>query len=418
MEIMDELASTTVSVLKDRRILLGVTGSIAAFKAADLASKLTQAGALVDVVLSPAAVAFISPLTFQSLTGRKAYGERDLWGEEGHVLHVGLAEAADVLVIAPATANTLAKLATGQADTFLTLVALAARCPLVVAPAMDAGMFEHPATQANLKTLRDRGAVIAGPVEGRMASGLIGRGRMEEPGRLMGVIRQVLGREGPLAGKRVVVTAGGTQEPIDPVRVIANRSSGKQGFALAQAAIDFGADVTLISAPTALESPVGVERIDVQTASEMLEATLSACRNAHVLLMAAAVADYRPAKAAAQKIKRREGVPKLKLEPTEDILAAVMKQRAAAGSPKVVVGFAAESKDMIANAQEKLEARGLDIILANDITRADAGFSVDTNKVTLLDRQGEIEDWPLMTKQQVAERLLERVAALLGPDPA
>lgn len=418
MEIMDELASTTVSVLKDRRILLGVTGSIAAFKAADLASKLTQAGALVDVVLSPAAVAFISPLTFQSLTGRKAYGERDLWGEEGHVLHVGLAEAADVLVIAPATANTLAKLATGQADTFLTLVALAARCPLVVAPAMDAGMFEHPATQANLKTLRDRGAVIAGPVEGRMASGLIGRGRMEEPGRLMGVIRQVLGREGPLAGKRVVVTAGGTQEPIDPVRVIANRSSGKQGFALAQAAIDFGADVTLISAPTALESPVGVERIDVQTASEMLEATLSACRNAHVLLMAAAVADYRPAKAAAQKIKRREGVPKLKLEATEDILAAVMKQRAAAGSPKVVVGFAAESKDLIANAQEKLEARGLDIILANDITRADAGFSVDTNKVTLLDRQGEIEDWPLMTKQQVAERLLERVAALLGPDPA
>ncbi len=418
MEIMDELASTTVSVLKDRRILLGVTGSIAAFKAADLASKLTQAGALVDVVLSPAAVAFISPLTFQSLTGRKAYGERDLWGEEGHVLHVGLAEAADVLVIAPATANTLAKLATGQADTFLTLVALAARCPLVVAPAMDAGMFEHPATQANLKTLRDRGAVIVGPVEGRMASGLIGRGRMEEPGRLMGVIRQVLGREGPLAGKRVVVTAGGTQEPIDPVRVIANRSSGKQGFALAQAAIDFGADVTLISAPTALESPVGVERIDVQTASEMLEATLLACRNAHVLLMAAAVADYRPAKAAAQKIKRREGVPKLKLEATEDILAAVMKQRAAAGSPKVVVGFAAESKDLIANAQEKLEARGLDIILANDITRADAGFSVDTNKVTLLDRQGEIEDWPLMTKQQVAERLLERVAALLGPDPA
>ncbi len=418
MEIMDELASTTVSVLKDRRILLGVTGSIAAFKAADLASKLTQAGALVDVVLSPAAVAFISPLTFQSLTGRKAYGERDLWGEEGHVLHVGLAEAADVLVIAPATANTLAKLATGQADTFLTLVALAARCPLVVAPAMDAGMFEHPATQANLKTLRDRGAVIAGPVEGRMASGLIGRGRMEEPGRLMGVIRQVLGREGPLAGKRVVVTAGGTQEPIDPVRVIANRSSGKQGFALAQATIDFGADVTLISAPTALESPVGVERIDVQTASEMLQATLSACRNAHVLLMAAAVADYRPAKAAAQKIKRREGVPKLKLEPTEDILAAVMKQRAAAGSPKVVVGFAAESKDLIANAQEKLEARGLDIILANDITRADAGFSVDTNKVTLLDRQGEVEDWPLMTKQQVAERLLERVAALLGPDTA
>jgi len=418
MEIMDELASTTVSVLKDRRILLGVTGSIAAFKAADLASKLTQAGALVDVVLSPAAVAFISPLTFQSLTGRKAYGERDLWGEEGHVLHVGLAEAADVLVIAPATANTLAKLATGQADTFLTLVALAARCPLVVAPAMDAGMFEHPATQANLKTLRDRGAVIVGPVEGRMASGLIGRGRMEEPGRLMGVIRQVLGREGPLAGKRVVVTAGGTQEPIDPVRVIANRSSGKQGFALTQVAIDFGADVTLISAPTALESPVGVERIDVQTASEMLEATLSACRNAHVLLMAAAVADYRPAKAAAQKIKRREGVPELKLEATEDILAAVMKQRAAAGSPKVVVGFAAESKDLITNAQEKLEARGLDIILANDITRADAGFSVDTNKVTLLDRQGEIEDWPLMTKQQVAERLLERVAALLGPDPA
>ena len=233
-----------------KNILLGITGSIAAYKAADLASKLTQAGAAVDVILTPAALKFITPLTFQSVTMRKAYTDDDLWGGEGHVRHIGLGMAGDLLVIAPASANTMAKLAHGIADNLLTVTALAARCPLMLAPAMDGGMFSNPATQANLEILRQRGCIIAGPAEGRMASGLVGLGRMVEPAELLGHIRLALGRGGPLSQQRVLVTAGGTQEPIDPVRSITNRSSGKQGYALAQAALDAGAEVTLVHAPT------------------------------------------------------------------------------------------------------------------------------------------------------------------------
>jgi len=235
-----------IPVLSGKRILLGVSGSIAACKAADLASRLTKAGARVDAILTAAASRFVTPLTFQSLTGRPA--PADLWSEEAHILHVGLADGADLLVVAPATADILAKLAHGLADDLLTVTALAARCPLLVAPAMDAGMFEHPAVQANLATLRARGATVIGPADGRMASGLEGRGRMLEPEEILGHVRLAAGRNGPLAGRRVVVTAGGTQEPIEPVRVIANRSSGKQGFAVAQAALDRGAAVTLVAA--------------------------------------------------------------------------------------------------------------------------------------------------------------------------
>jgi phosphopantothenoylcysteine decarboxylase/phosphopantothenate--cysteine ligase len=403
-----------IPLLDNRRVVLGVTGSIAAYKAVDLASRLTQAGALVDVILTEAAQKFVSPLTFRSVTGRPAYTDADLWGQEAHILHVGLAEDTELLVIAPATANTLAKLASGQADSLLTVSALTARCPLVLAPAMDTGMFEHPATQANLETLRQRGAYIAGPAEGRMASGLVGLGRMLEPAELLGHIRLALGRGGPLGGRKIVVTAGGTQEPIDPVRAIVNRSSGKQGFALAQAALDRGAAVQLVSGPTHLETPVGAERIDVTTAEEMRTAVLAATGQADALLMAAAVADFRPSRTVPEKIKRGRGTPEVRLEPTVDILGEVMAQREKSGRPAVVVGFAAESQDLRTNARTKLQAKGLSLIVANDITDPNAGFAVDTNRVTLIDASGTLQELPLMSKAEVAEAVLQRVVRMLG----
>lgn len=395
-----------------KTILLGVTGSIAAYKAADLASKLAQAGARVEVTLTHAATRFVSPLTFQSVTGRRAHVNADLWSDQGHVLHVGLAQSADVLVIAPATANTLAKLAHGMADDLLSVTALAARCPMLVAPAMDGGMFEHPATQVNLKLLKDRGVQVLGPAEGHLASGLTSVGRMLEPAELFGHIRLALGRSGPLAGRRVVVTAGGTQEPIDPVRVIANRSSGKQGFALAQAALDRGAEVILVAGPVALPTPLGAQRVDVATAQEMAQAVLQACVEADALLMAAAVADFRPAEVARSKIKKNAAPHPIALELTPDILSAVAERRAAGGRPRVVVGFAAESGDLVPNARAKLDAKRLSFVVANDISSTDAGFAADTNRVALVDAQG-VEYLPLMTKIEVAEAVIERAVKLL-----
>ena len=400
-----------VPLLHHKRLLLGVTGSIAAYKSADLASKLTQAGAEVDVILTEAAAKFVTPLTFQSVTGRPVY--MDLWGADAHVIHVGLGERADLFVIAPATAETIAKLAHGLADNLLTVTALAARCPLLVAPAMDGGMFAHPATQANLQTLVERGVTILGPAEGRMASGLVGRGRMVEPEEILGRVRLALGRNGPFKGRKVVVTAGGTQEPIDPVRFISNRSSGKQGFALAQAALDRGADVTLIAGPAALATPVGARRVDVTTTAEMAEAVLAECDAAHALIMAAAVADFRPAQVADQKIKKT-AVPQVELEKTIDILSTVAERRAVTRKPEVVVGFAAESQDLVENAREKVLRKRLSLIVANDISAQDAGFAVDTNRVTLIDAGGGVEQLPLMTKAQVAETVLERIEKLLA----
>ncbi len=404
-----------IPVLQGQRILLGVTGSIAAYKAAGLASRLTQAGAEVDVILSEAAQHFVSALTFRSLTGRRAYRDADLWGSEAHILHVGLAHEAALLVIAPATADTLAKLAHGRADSLLTITALATTCPVLVAPAMDAGMFEHAATQSNLETLRSRGVSVVGPEEGRMASGLLGRGRMVEPDKLVGHIRLALGRAGPLLDRQILVTAGGTQEPLDPVRALTNHSSGKQGYALAQAALDRGARVKLISAPTALTAPVGAEVVEVTTAAQMCDAVLAAAGEADVLLMAAAVADFRPAGKADQKLKRQRGAPEMRLEPTEDILAAVADMRGKTGKPSLVVGFAAESEDLAENARAKLEKKDLTFIVANDITAPDAGFAADTNRVMILDHSGEAEQLPLLSKAKVAEAVLERVVALLNP---
>lgn len=406
-----------MSVLSNKRIVLGVTGSIAAYKVADLASKLTQAGALVDVILTDAAQKFITPLTFQSVTGRRAYTDSDLWGNEAHVLHVGLSHTADLIVIAPCTANTIAKLAHGQSDTLLTVTALAATCPLVMVPAMDGGMFDHAAVQENLDALRKRGALIIEPVEGHLASGLTGKGRLPETPELIGHIRLVLGRGGLLANRNVIVTAGGTQEPLDPVRVLTNKSSGKQGYALAQAALDAGAHVTLITTPTSLTTPIGARVVHVQTAKQMLDAVLNESTNADALVMSAAVADFRPKHTAKDKIKKNGAVPQVELEATEDILKTVSSSglpRSGSGKrPRVVVGFAAESRDLLENAAIKLESKGLDLIAANDISASDAGFAVETNRVTLLFADGHKESLPLMNKTDVAEILMERIATLL-----
>src|SRR5512146_276223 len=334
-----------MSILSDKRITLGVTGSIAAYKAADLASKLTQSGAQVDVILTGAAEKFVAPLTFQSVTGRRAHTDSDLWGNEAHVLHVGLGHAADLLVIAPCTANTIARLAHGQADNLLTVTTLAVRAPLLIAPAMDGGMYDHPATQENIQMLKKRGATFIGPAEGHLASGLAGVGRMVETAEIMGQIRILLGHHGPLAGKKILVTAGGTQEPLDPVRVLTNRSSGKQGYALAQAALDMGAQVTLITTPTALTPPTGARLVDVETARQMLEAVLKETAESEALVMAAAPADFRPKNVARDKLKKKDGIPQVELETTEDILKTVTEHRQKC--PRVVVGFAAESRDLL-----------------------------------------------------------------------
>ena len=400
-----------MSIFTSKHILLGVTGSIAAYKSADLASKLTQAGAQVDCILTPSAEKFISALTFQSVTGRKAFTDADLWGGEAHVLHVGLGHSADLLVIAPCTANTLGQLAHGLADTLLTITALASRCPLLIAPAMDVGIYTHSATQENLSILAKRGAYFAGPAEGRMASGLIGMGRFIEPVELLGYIRFVLGSGGKLSGKKIVVTAGGTQEPLDPVRMLTNRSSGKQGYAIAQAAIDAGGTVVLITAPASSIPPVGAKVVPVQTAREMLDAVLAESSGADALVMAAAVADFHPKTVAEYKLKKKDGIPQIELEATGDILLAV----ADLGSrkPQVVIGFAAESRDLLENAGIKLISKKLDMLVANDISAPDAGFGVETNRVTLMFPNAKEETLPLMSKTEVAETIITHLGVLL-----
>ena len=400
--------------IKDKQITLGVTGSIACYKIADLASKLTQAGAEVDVILTESATYFVHPITFQSVTGRKAFTEKDLWGDQAHVQHIGLGHATELFVVAPATANTIAKLAHGIADNLLTVTALAANCPMIVVPAMDGGMFTHAATQDNLKKLKERGAFIVGPEIGRFASGMVGLGRMSEPPTILGHIRHVLAQGGPLSGRKVVVTAGATQEPLDPVRYLTNRSTGKQGYALAQAALDLGAKVTLISGPASLDAPTGAEVVPVRTVDEMLNAVLEHTAKADLLLMAAAVADFRPAHYSDEKIKKGQNAPALPLARTPDILLEVAKRKSNTGFPRLTVGFAAESEDLLGNAAKKLKAKGLDMIAVNDITAKDAGFEVDTNRVTLLFPDGTKHALKLMSKAEVAATILELCTDLLN----
>ncbi|MGH2582101.1 MAG: bifunctional phosphopantothenoylcysteine decarboxylase/phosphopantothenate--cysteine ligase CoaBC [Anaerolineales bacterium] len=396
--------------LSGKRILLGVTGSIACYKAVELASALTQLGAEVDTVLTSSARKFISPLAFQSLTGRPAFTDDDLWGPQGHVLHVQLGKEAHLIAVAPATANTLAKMAQGFADNLLTLSILAASVKILVAPAMDGGMYEHPSTQATLKILAERDVEIVGPVEGHLASGLKGLGRMVEPQELAGHVRLLTSREGALSGRRILVTAGGTQEAIDPVRVITNRSSGKQGYALAQEALDMGASVTLISGPTALPAPVGAKVVNVTSAKEMLDAVLAELPGIDALLMAAAVGDFQPVLSSAQKIKRADKPLVVELRENPDILLNIASHSA---KPRVVVGFAAESEELLKNAEGKLRAKNLDLIVANDISKQNSGFEVDTNKVVILDKAGGKQESPLISKTEVAKIVLDRVVALL-----
>ncbi len=388
-----------------KTVVLGVTGSIAAYKAVDLASKLSQEGINVDVVLTKAATEFVTPLSFRAITHRPALVDMFAPVTEFSLEHVALAERADVVVIAPATANTMTKLAAGIADDLLSCTVLATSAPIILAPAMDLGMYQNEITQQNLDKLRSRGFIIVGPGYGRLASGAVGLGRLAEVDDILGTIHQVLGRGGDLAGRRLIVSAGGTQDAIDPVRYLSNRSSGKMGYAIAQAARDRGATVTLISTPTALRTPVGVGVVSVQTALQMLDAIMQRMVNADVLIMAAAVADYRPAAAAESKIKRVADSLTLELVSNPDILSQV--------SGPLKVGFAAETEDLVQNAQRKLEEKGLDLIVANDVTAPDSGFAVDTNEVVLIDGHG-LEHLPLLAKTEVAHRVLDRVVALLA----
>ena len=393
-------------VLAGKNIVLGVTGSIACYKALDLASKLTQADALVDAILSYGATQFITPLAFRDITHRPVLiSTFDAESELG-VEHVALAQRADIVVVAPATANFIAKAAAGLADDPLTTTLLATRAPVLVAPAMDGHMYDNPATQDNLSTLKSRGIAIVGPEEGWLASGMVAMGRLVETPELMGHICAILGRHGDLAGRSIVVSAGGTQEPIDPVRVVANRSSGKMGYAIAEAARGRGARVVLVAAPTSLPDPVAVETVKVATALEMRDAVLRAVDEADVLVMAAAVADYSPVSVAPQKLKKDAEKLSIELGKNPDILAE-------SKGKCVRVGFAAESEDLLRYAREKVLGKSLDLIVANDIAADGSGFGADTNKVLLVDREGNDEELPLMSKGEVAHRILDRVRQLL-----
>ena len=396
-------------MLRNKNIVLGITGSIAAYKAAEIASQLTQAGAKVNVIMTEEAIQFISPITFRAITGRPLVTEMFDLASEFSIEHVSLAEAADIVAIAPATANIIAKLAAGIADDILCCTVLATKAPVIIAPAMETSMYNNPITQDNLSKLKARDFVIIAPAWGWLASGKEGLGRLADIDDIIGNIRKVLGRGGDLTGKHIVVTAGGTQEPIDPVRYISNRSSGKMGYALVEAARDRGAKVTLVTAPISLDEPVGVDVVKVGTAQEMRQAVVKVTPQADALIMAAAVADYRPIKAVKDKIKKGEAGLTLKLECTPDILGSVKGNF-------IKVGFAAESNNLVKNAKQKLQQKGLDFIVANDIKASDSGFGADTNRVTIIDREGKVDSLPLMPKREVADKILDRVAELL-PKP-
>jgi phosphopantothenoylcysteine decarboxylase/phosphopantothenate--cysteine ligase len=403
---------------ENKKILLGVTGSIAAYKAAELASRITQAGGSVTAILTESGTKMVSPITFAAVSGQKAYTDEDLWSEKEYVPHIFLAHQSDLLVIAPATANIIAKLAHGIADDLLSVTALAygngsSEKPLIIAPAMDGGMYLNEATQDNLRLLQKRGAIIIGPEEGHLASGFKAKGRMTEADDIFSRLRYLLSRGGELKGRQVLVTAGGTREFIDPVRVISNRSSGKQGYAIVQEALDRGADVTLITAPTHLCPPFAATCIPVSSAEEMKQEVLKQAPRADALIMAAAVSDFTVPNTSTDKIKRNEGKLSLKLVATDDILKQVALARKKSHKPDVVIGFAAESKDLIKNAEKKLADKDLDMIAANDISSQASGFEVDENQVTLLIKGEDNVVLPLLSKTEVAARILDQLTRLL-----
>jgi len=411
--------------LAGRRLIVGVSGSIAAYKSVYLVRRLVEAGAEVHVALTRAAARFVTPLTFATVSGRPVLS--DLFDAVPGT-HVTLAEAADATVVAPATAHLVARMAHGLADDALTTLLLAVRGPVLLAPAMESGMWDHPATRANVRTLEERGVRFVGPTQGPLASGLAGPGRMAEPEDVRAALEAMLAEApaGPaprrdLAGERVLVTAGPTREPIDPVRFISSPSTGRMGFAVAEAAAARGAEVTLVAGPVALPTPPGCRRVDVMTAADMRQAVMEALPGATVLVMAAAVSDFRPAEPKSHKVKKDAAETALPLARTDDILAEVAS-RAREGLLRV--GFAAETQDLVAHARAKRRAKDLDLIVANDVSAPDtesapdSGFAADTNRVTLIGRDDRAEDLPLCTKRRVAEAVLDRVAALRTGHPA
>lgn len=389
-------------------MLLGVTGSIAAYKAARLARLLIDAGADVRVILTPSAERFVGADTFAALTGNPVH--TSLWERPGEVVHVRLAHDADVAVVAPATANVLAKLATGLADDLLTSTLLEAACPLVLAPAMHTGMWQHPATTSNAATLADRGARLVGPVVGALAAGDEGLGRMAEPEEIFGAIVQAVAGKSDLDGVRMVVTAGPTQEPIDPVRFIGNRSTGKMGVAVAAEAASRGADVRLVLGPDTVPPPNGVTTVRVGTAEEMQRAVLAAADDADVVVMAAAVADFRPKVAAEGKLKKESGVPELHLEPTPDILRELGERK----GERILVGFAAETADLETAGRKKLRAKHLDLVVVNEVGREGTGFGSDTNVAMILTADGSDEPLRAWTKAELATAICDRVVDSLA----
>ena len=395
--------------LAGKNVVLGVTGSIAAYKAADLASKLTQAGAQVDVVMTSGALEFVGPATFEALTHRPVTVGLFESNSELNIDHVALALRADVVVVAPGTANTIAKLAIGLADDPLGATVLATSAPLVIAPAMDAHMWSSKATAHNVKTLKSRGVKFAGPVEGRLASGLVGSGRMAEPVEIVDHVRSALAANGDYSGRTVLVSAGGTREPLDPVRYLGNRSSGKMGYAVAAAARDRGAVVTLVAGPGALADPVDVDVRRVQTALEMRESILTCARASDLLVMAAAVSDFRPKYQSGQKIKKGSVASRaVELEQNPDIIAEAI------GPRLVKIAFAAETGDHVAKARPKLEQKGAAFVVANDVAEVGSGFESDTNRVSIVGPGGrEVEHLPLMDKLAVAHAVLDRALPLL-----
>ena len=389
-----------------KRVVLGVSGSIAAYKAADLASQLVKSGVEVFPVITAGAARFVQPATFRALTHHPC--PIDLFEEPfpGEIAHIWLARHCDLFVIVPASMNVIARLAHGLAEDMLSAAALACTAPILLAPGMNTGMWNNPATQSNLAKLRDYGYYFIEPVTGRLACRTEGVGRMADVPTIFAAIQEMLHRNTSLAGKRVLVTAGPTREPLDPVRYLSNRSSGKMGYALAEAAKGRGAEVTLVSGPTALPVPGGVEMVRVETASEMADAVLSRSALADIVIAAAAVSDYRSAEIAPQKLKKTEGAESFMLTQTTDILAELGRRKPAG---QTLVGFAAETEHLLDHARRKLETKHLDWIVANDVTQAGAGFDGDTNIVTLLGQNGHEIALPLMTKREVAERVLDTV---------
>jgi phosphopantothenoylcysteine decarboxylase/phosphopantothenate--cysteine ligase len=401
---VDLRVSDSLGKFPGKRIVLGVSGSIAAYKAVGLLRALMAEGADVTVVMSEAATRFVAPLTFEVLSGHPV--ATDLFAAHQEMLHLSLAEQADAIVIAPATAHTLARCAVGLADDLLTTLVLAARCPMVVAPAMDGGMWNHPTVRAHAAALQARGVTVLEPDDGPLASGRIGKGRLVDEAVILDAVASALNTKLDWTGRRVLVSAGPTQEAIDPVRFISNRSSGKMGYALAAAARDRGAQVVLVSGPTSLPAPVGIEVLPVCTAEEMGKALAARFGWASVLIMAAAVADFRAKRVEPHKVKKRKPtLEALALEPTEDILENLAARR----TSQIMVGFAAETRDLVAHAEEKLKRKGLDLIVANDVLAEGVGFGSDRNAAVVIGSRGIIAELPLMTKRAMADRILDLI---------